>query len=223
MTDRSPPAAHGPADPPGWAPRLARRVLLSVFAVGALLGLVVCPPLVTFVVAPVAAALAAVATSSLYRAVEQRAPLRVLLWVGSVVAGMPPFLAGLHLLGVVGGGLAVVSLGLLAVLAADSIARLDAAPRERPPSTGLSDPEDAELRRLLHALPGDLLFEEWRASHGFIAGRQGGPQYAAAVRLRELLLDEMDRRDPDGVERWLDDGAWLPPEHQIRGDRDLPG
>ena len=42
-----------------------------------------------------------------------------------------------------------------------------------------------------------------------------------AVVLRRCLLDELRRRDPVGVERWLREGPHDPPERYVRDDRDL--
>jgi hypothetical protein len=39
--------------------------------------------------------------------------------------------------------------------------------------------------------------------------------------VRELLLEELERRDPDGVRRWLVEGPVDRPQRFVRDDRDV--
>jgi hypothetical protein len=61
------------------------------------------------------------------------------------------------------------------------------------------------------------LLEQWHSSEeGLYCGDPH--RRLAAVQLRALVLDELSRRDPAGVERWvMEDGVGLPPRHVENG------
>jgi hypothetical protein len=61
------------------------------------------------------------------------------------------------------------------------------------------------------------LLEQWRFSEEELSC--GDPHCRlAAVQLRALILDELSRRDPAGVQRWvMEDGVGLPPRHLENG------
>ena len=47
----------------------------------------------------------------------------------------------------------------------------------------------------------------WRRSYLALLDVTSSPARCKIVRLRQCLLDELERRDPDGFTRWLDTGA----------------
>jgi hypothetical protein len=69
----------------------------------------------------------------------------------------------------------------------------------------------AELtgRNGLAALSNDQLGREWRRSHASLirAGCLG--EYSRIYALRRRQLDEMERRDPEGFDRWIFGGGWV--------------
>jgi hypothetical protein len=72
------------------------------------------------------------------------------------------------------------------------------------------------LRRVLPDLPDEVLLREWRASALRLGPDVDPGTRAAAVELRALLIDELSRRDPAGVERWLRAGGSDPDPHLPR-------
>jgi hypothetical protein len=65
--------------------------------------------------------------------------------------------------------------------------------------SGCDDPRSPSP---MDALTTDELCRAWRQSHVELAS-SSGPQRAEHVRLRQRYLDALERRDPDGVARWL--------------------
>jgi hypothetical protein len=59
-----------------------------------------------------------------------------------------------------------------------------------------------ELADLLGRLPTDVLLAEWQRSGAAIAGHPGLVAEAALVRLRAILLDELEARDAKGFSAW---------------------
>jgi hypothetical protein len=66
-------------------------------------------------------------------------------------------------------------------------------------------PSRAEAGRLLpvETLTTRALGDEWLRTTAALAGRLTPAARAALVKRREEALDELERRDPDGFERWL--------------------
>jgi hypothetical protein len=121
-----------------------------------------------------------------------------------------PFANALVMLGTVGGAVLMALLVLGPFLLADAMLAA-AGPVEQPDVPGIRD--------LLPALSTPRLLEEWRATRQLL----DLPRYhAAAAEVRALLLDELARRDPDGVAAWLAAGCDSPATF-IRSDRDLAG
>lgn len=60
-------------------------------------------------------------------------------------------------------------------------------------------------------IAGELSMQElclaWRRSYVALLDLPPGPARCEIVRIRECLLDELERRDPDGFTRWLGTGA----------------
>jgi hypothetical protein len=74
------------------------------------------------------------------------------------------------------------------------------------------------LGELISAVPLSALLAEWRLTEAVLAEATDPDDRAAASSARELLLDEMTRRDPAGVRRWLQDGAHASPDRHLRDD-----
>lgn len=77
-------------------------------------------------------------------------------------------------------------------------------------AVGSDEPPVAAAQLLLIA-PGELSTLElclaWRRSYVVLLDVPAGPCRGDLVRIREYLLDELERRDSDGFTRWLDAGA----------------
>jgi hypothetical protein len=75
-----------------------------------------------------------------------------------------------------------------------------------------SDKDD--IRGLLRVLPTDVLLDEWRVTQRQIVADAGLNQREFGV--RELLVDEFQCRDPQGTQRWLEEGPGRPSDGYIR-------
>lgn len=193
--------------------RLSVRVLGAVYVSVALLGALGSSLLVTFLVVPVTGAFGAALARGVHRALHPhtQAPLSTHLPSAVATGLFTPFVIGMETLGPLGSPVSVVFvlLGtLVGVGWAHGIASDDTLPSTR---TRLSDDDLASFRTLLEALPLEELLHEWRWT-----GRQLRADRHVAARLREALLVEIDRRDPEGFQRWLLDGLEEDPERYIR-------
>jgi hypothetical protein len=130
-----------------------------------------------------------------------------------------PSIAGVVALGVAGVVLAVavVLTGMLLLTAwlVDQC-RADEAARSTWKDTRV-------LGELIGVVPISALLEEWRAAGAVLATATDPDERAAAALARQLLLDEMTRRDPAGVGRWLRDGADASPGQHLRDDAEPAG
>ena len=65
----------------------------------------------------------------------------------------------------------------------------------------------------------DALGREWLRTTAALAGRLDAPARRAVVERREATLDELERRDPEGFERWLSGGPapGSDPSEYVRG------
>jgi hypothetical protein len=120
-------------------------------------------------------------------------------------------LAGLVVLVGVAGAVAVAGLFAAAVL---WIRRGCGVPQGCITVQGAAAASTADLRRAAQppqVVPGELSTPElclaWRRSYFALLDVPAGPGRCEIVRFRERLLDELERRDPDGFTRWLDTGA----------------
>lgn len=197
------------------------RVLATVFVLVALLGVLVSATPLVLVTVVVSGAVGAWFTQFVHWAVEpgDRAPLQTRLTVGAATGLFFPFIRGTEALGERGSHLSVVVILLTTLMCINWIAQVSrqpvpaVAPRREAP-----DPGQSSLRPLLERLPLDDLLDEWRCTGGGLAVA-GSPSVPA----RELLLEEIQRRDPVGFGRWLDAGLGKDPRHFIRGeDSTLP-
>ena len=195
--------------------RLSVRVLGAVYVSVALLGALGSSLLVTFLVVPVISALGAALARGVHRALHPhtQAPLSIHLPSAVATGLFTPFVIGMETLGSVGGPVSVgiVLLGtLVSVGWAHGIASGDTVPSTGT-ARGLSDADMASFRALLEALPLEELLHEWRWT-----GRKLRADRHVAAQLREALLEEINRRDPEGFQRWLLDGLEEDPERYIR-------
>jgi hypothetical protein len=121
---------------------------------------------------------------------------------------------GALVLGVVGAVLAVVLVLLGALVLMGRIidlCRSDAASSR----AGMDVPL---LGDLVRGLPTSDLLEEWQSSEAVLNEAADPKHRVAAIQLRVLLLEEMSRRHPAGVECWLQERAGDIPDRHIQGD-----
>lgn len=133
----------------------------------------------------------------------------VLRAAGAAVLAVP-FAAALPALGALGGAIAAVLLFVGSLVMADRLTVEE---------SGADVVDVAGMGTVLGVLPTRELVREWRASEALLRSSRHRGQ---AAELRGLLLDELARRDPAGVARWLSAGG-ASPDPYIRTDRDLTG
>jgi len=75
------------------------------------------------------------------------------------------------------------------------------------------------MQQFIQVLPTSMLLREWRSAGEHLWPGANPGRRAAAVLVRNLLLEELSRRDPEGVARWLSDGDEEAPERYL-GDSD---
>lgn len=223
------PSAHPrlrppPRDPRRWTQRTARLsglLLRTVFTATALFGLLVTPLTAVLLLVPALALGAAGLAAGFVWYVQQHWPTRAALTATARnTAAVVPFSEGVQALRGVGTAIVVVVLSLLIVVLVSWTSRLSgAAPRS--PAPGTSARSDESLRDLLHVVPLETVFDEWRAVQDLPGQRADEAERRAAIRTRTLLLDEMQRRDPTGFATWLAGGASAPPEQHVRDGRGL--
>ncbi|RZU31309.1 hypothetical protein [Blastococcus saxobsidens] len=132
--------------------------------------------------------------------------------VHAAVAGVLalPFATGLPALGGLGSVVVLLLLVVGSLTVDDWLAAGEPGPRVGHP---------AELRPVLGVLPTAELVSAWLRTEDLLRSARDRSRVAE---LRELLLDELARRDPEGVARWLAAGGRSPVPH-VRTDRDLTG
>jgi hypothetical protein len=217
MTDLAPPRAarllHGSIG-------TCRILLKLLYTAIAMLGALVAPILTISAIPALGAA-----GAGLYATLEppwRRPEIRPtdLLAVGLAVGGFAPFVAGVQALGDVGSLFILAVLGLLTAVAAHWLLTFEPSNAAVVPSSSPTGGVES-LRDVFRAAPIEWLFEEWRASQHQLTHNGGWAGVLDTASLRGLLLDEMQRRNPTGVERWLNEGAVWPPEHYLRRDDGL--
>lgn len=197
------------------AARTASRLTLRVLYGGtALLGALLTPPERMLLGAPAVGLGALLATAAGCWWCRRLGPSRQLPWSAAVVAAAAvPFSHAVDALGDTGAAVVFAVLTLLAVTVSDWItsgsepagAATTGSARVR--EGRQDDPES--LAVLLRGLPMALLCQEW---HATTPHRDAGALGPRAARDRTLLLEEMTRRDPAGVRRWLRAGPGAAPE-----------
>lgn len=79
------------------------------------------------------------------------------------------------------------------------------------PSPEMDGPETTEPELEPTTDPADMSIAQlclaWQRTYFVLLDLPAGPLRAAVVHLRGVLLDEIERRDPDGFARWLETGA----------------
>jgi hypothetical protein len=197
---------------PSWYRAIARFARVAgpatVVAVS-LPGVLVTPPWVMASLAPLIGLFAAGAV--LTAAPAGPVPLRarrtaVVMGVGGVLA--VPLASGLGLLGGVGLALGAVLVVLGTFVLGDCLAGSSAAARVD---------ELTRLLELFPSLPTGHLLRAWRVTEEALQDGSAGPDRARAVQVRAVLLEELTRRDPGGVARWIRSGGGSP-EDFIRAD-----
>jgi hypothetical protein len=139
---------------------------------------------------------------------------REVLLAGAWAALLPPAAAGVRTLDDGGVMVAVLLVFLAASVAAGWIVEICEASSENPEAGW----DEEELRRLLHVLPTSMLLSEWHSGCEYMHSVRAEEQRIHAAHVRTLLLEELSRRDPAGVSRWLSEGDEERPEQYLRGD-----
>jgi hypothetical protein len=214
------PDRHRRGEPSGHlqsAHRLTVGVLTALYVAVALLGALSAGLVVLLLVVPVTGLLGALIARGVHRALHPgvEAPLTLHLPVALNTGLLSPFVVGMETLGEDSVPVFIV-LTLLCTVAgvgwAHALGPEAVGPRPQAPPR-LPDAELSSLRELLRALPVDELLHEWRWSRRRLRTDPHG-----AVQFRDLLLEEIQQRDPTGFRAWLLDGLEQDPERHIRGD-----
>lgn len=203
-----------------------RALLVTGFVTVALLGAAVSSAFTVLVVGPVLGALA----GGLVALTEAGPPQRPSAGRARLVAAgagllLLPFFAGVALLGVVGAVVALALLGLGVLAGVAHIVRLPRllGPRlhgvavQGTPGQPIATKPTTDFVRVLQTR---RLLEEWRSSSAHVHGPDP-IRRLEAVELRDLLLEELSRRHPQAVARWLMHGGDEDPQRYIGDDRDL--
>ena len=198
--------------------RVSLPLLRGLYVGVALLGLLA-TPVVTLLWAPVVGvAIAGLFVSIVCYCDPRWYTRRIIAGVAVAGAVFLPFVGGLTLLQGIGGVLGVVFLSLVAVAVSGWVHRFSigtGTPADRGAATDLD-----VLQEMVHVVPLEVLFTEWRACQGEPAAGDGDRRHARTA-IRAMLLDEMERRDAEGFARWLGQGATEPPDGYIRDDQGL--
>jgi hypothetical protein len=88
-------------------------------------------------------------------------------------------------------------------------------------SGGPQLPPESTTRDLPVHLSTVDLCRVWRSTHRYLQEARSPDETASCARLRQLLLDELERRHPDAVAAWLATGACAAdgPERFLPSDR----
>lgn len=213
--------------------RVATGALVTSYAGVALYGSLYTNVSILLLVAPVLGAVGAVGARSVHRSLyrERAVPWTRFLPAATACALFVPFARGVQHLGDIGGYVVLVIVGLFTVRAAvwahttelPADASLPAAEPSRPALRPPESPDQSSCQELLQTLSLDDLIAEWCSSSRQLHPSSDRPRHTA-VRWRETLLEELQRRDPRGFDNWLLDGMRRGPEHHLAADPDdLPG
>jgi hypothetical protein len=151
--------------------------------------------------------------TSLHQAAEDLPRLPHPLVAGVGVGSLPAAVAGTTTLGASPGIVIALGLALGTAAGAQWIASPPVGSPARTAATADRVKDERSLRQVLRALPTDVLLAEWRSTQTGRGAR--GSELLQEVRMRELLIDEMQRRDPAGTARWLSEGPGDPPEGYV--------
>jgi hypothetical protein len=190
-------------------------VLLLGLTACAVVGALTTPAYVVLVLAPLLGVFVAGVVAILSIAsVDAASVRRPVLLSGAWAALLVPALAGAGVFGT-GGAVLMFGLMVLGVVVCGHwiVESCDPDGEQGEPGT-----DEEQLRQLLRVLPTSMLLREWRSTVDPVRLGAEPERRARAVRLRTLLLEELTRRDPAGVARWLIEGDEDSPEHYLRGD-----
>ena len=193
--------------------RAGRRVLATVCVGLALVGAVVTPPLTMLVLPPIVGGfmggIVAISDPSFPRSTAARRRVVQTVAAGAVLV---PAVSGLGLLGAAGlpVALALVLLGVVLLL--------DGAVAAGSSGAEFSAADAARLAEVLSRMPTGTLVNRWRATGAVLRSTDDPGERCLAAEVRAVLLDEMARRDPDGVARWLTEGDEDFPDQYISTD-----
>lgn len=189
--------------------RTGRAALVGGTLALALLGALVGPPSAVLVWAPGVALVAAVVVAIVDPDFPRTPGSRRAAWFAGLAGFvLVPFTSGLGMLDAAGAVVVVLQLMIGALWVVDRIAAM-------PENTGAEAlrRDVVYLRRVLPELSVQTLLREWRESGARLGPDTDAATRAAAAELRALLLDELTRRDPEAVERWLRTGGEDPHLH----------
>ena len=201
--------------------RASRLILLLGTTACALVGALTTPPYVVLLVAPAfGLAVSGVAAVLVLGFQEPTAGHRTIVLSGAWAALIVPALAGMGALATGGAVIMFVLMVIGSVLAASWITET-CAPSDGNSEPGMNDEtgmDEDELRLFIGALPTSSLLREWPRTGERLRPGKDPHQHLMAIRLRTLLLEELSRRDPAGVELWLNAGGNNAPDQYVRDD-----
>jgi len=193
-----------------WVARVGAALLYALLALaGALFS-----PITSLTLGVLAGAAGWAAVSALHRPPPgDLPPLAHPLTVGAVMAWLPAAIAG-----IAAQPRSDAPALVLAVLAATWFMDWLLGENRRGGGQHARPEDDTAGRGALEAASMDLLLAEWRILQ-LRTARSSRERLLAATR-RGLLLDEFQRRDPEGTARWLVDGPGASPADYIGHDAD---
>jgi hypothetical protein len=201
--------------------RASRLILLLGITACALVGALTTPPYVVLLVAPAFGLLVSgVAAVLILGFKEPTAAHRTIVLSGAWAALIVPALAGMGALATGGAVIMFVLMVIGSVVAASWITETCAS-SDGSSELGMNDEtgmDEGELRLFIGALPTSLLLREWRRTGERLRPGKDPQQHLRAIRLRTMLLEELSRRDPAGVDLWLNAGDNDAPDQYVRDD-----
>ncbi|SFK60300.1 hypothetical protein [Geodermatophilus ruber] len=184
--------------------RLNRLVVPAAVGMLALVGAGAMSPAMLLLTVPLpalfAGAMAAVLVPGFPALASARRTVGLAVAAGAVLM---PVGAGVGRLGVFGPWVLLALLACILVLLTDRLT-----------GPGNSTGNDlTQLARSVPRLPTGALISSWQESSAALGAATDPARQERVVHLRGVLLDELSRRDPAGVERWLESGDDAPQEH----------
>ncbi|GAA4751321.1 hypothetical protein GCM10023328_37880 [Modestobacter marinus] len=203
----------------GAGVRVARLLLVVLYVGIALPGALVTPAPRMLLLAPLVGAFAAVVAGLVHPGFPaQPGARRAVLGASAGSALAVPFAGGVGLLGPTGSWVVIGMVLLAATVVGCWIADWDSAPLT------VADPRRvAVLRDFVGVLPTEALVREWWATCAPLQATTDPQERAALVRVRGLILDELVRRDPDAMARWLGEGGPADPGTDLPRQRGPAG
>lgn len=208
----------------------AAPVALWLYVVTAFLGLLVSPLRTSLLEAPVVAVVLLSGYVTAYRTFLERWPSKPdVSRAGWLAYAVPLYFAGADVLGWAG-TVMTLTLALLAAVHLWTRVKVtghDLPPAGRPLVAARDEPPgrtDAPLLELLSAMSLSDLFDEWHGTQIHDGALPEFPELSTErLRIRRLLIDELRRRDPSGVDRWLTEAPAHGPEDYVVDNPEPPG